>query len=152
MLAALGGVVFDIAPLNYDSLAASSSTSFATHEVPGAPKIYEHTGEAERSITIKGKVFPEFSGGADALMQLDSMRASGDPQHLMLASGFAAGWVIIKSVSQDHNHIGAGGAGREISFTLSLERCDIPDIGGDLLGDLIGGLIDGILDVASEYL
>jgi phage protein U len=148
MLAALGGVVFDIAPLNYDSLAASSSTSFATHEVPGAPKVYEHTGEGERSITIKGKVFPEFSGGADALLQLDQMRASGEAQHFMLGSGYAAGWVVIKDLSQDHSHIGSGGTGREIAFTVKLERCEMPDFGGDLFGSFI----DAILNVASEYL
>ncbi|KAF0137434.1 MAG: putative phage tail assembly protein [Xanthobacteraceae bacterium] len=148
MLAALGGVVFDIAPLNYDSLAVSATTSFASHAVPGAPKIYEHTGDDDRSITIKGKVFPEFSGGIGALSALEAMRASGDPQHLMLGSGYAAGWVIIKSVSQDHNHIGSGGVGREISFTLNLDRCDVPFLGGDLFGNLI----DSILNAANEYL
>lgn len=149
MLAILGNVVFDIAPMNYHDLSASMDTSHATHEVVGAPKIYEHTGEGERSIQIKGAIFPEFSGGVAELGALEAMRAKGDPQHLMLGSGFPAGWVIIDKIQQDHSFIAPGGTGREVKFTLSLKRCDIPM--GDL-GDLLGQFIDGLFDVAGDYL
>lgn len=149
-LAALGGVVFQIEPLNYQRLSSSMTTSFAEHSVLGAPKVYEHTGEGDRSFDIKGTVFPEFSGGMDELQALEMMRSSGQPQSLMLGSGFTAGWVLIKSIKQDHEHIGASGIGREVSFTLSLERCDTP--GGDILGDLLGQFMDIAFGFASEYL
>lgn len=149
MLAMLGGVMFTLAPLNYDSLSASSSASHARHDVPGTGPIYEHTGDAERSIEIKGKVFPEFSGGVPELMALEALRASGEPQHLMFGSGFAGGWVIIEKIAQDHSHIGFGGTGREVGFTLSLKRCDLPQ--GLSIGDLLGQFF-GAFDVVNEYL
>lgn len=141
MLAMLGGVIFEIAPLNYTSLNREMEASWATHEVVGSPKVYEHTGEGNRSITIKGKVFPEFSGGLGELDALDGMRLSGQPYHFMRGDGVAGGWVILTKISIEEEEIGFGGVGRAISFTLTLERVGQPASGA--AASLIGIFLEG---------
>lgn len=135
-----GPVAFSIAPLNADRISIDNDTVFAAHAVAGSPPVYEHTGEGERSITIRGAVFPEHLGGLANLEMLETLREQGEPQHLIRGDGRMMGWCILDKVSQEHEHLNGMGVGRAISYTLKLQRCEPPQSYGSIF-NIISGLL-----------
>ena len=145
MLYQLGSVTFSVAPINIDAADLTMGSDFAAHEVIGAPKPRESTGQADTRLRLSGKLFPErFSIGAWPSLQ--AMATSGTPQMLIRGDGTVMGWQLIEKVTEKHSFLGVNGVGRQIEFDIEMVQSPDGASAGamlNLLGDLvasIGGL------------
>ena len=130
MLACLGPVVFNLVN-DLQSIEEETNSSFAQHEVMGAPIVYEDTGEGEGTITLTGILHPYFFGGLKALAALEAARSAKIPLPLMRGDFAPIGWVLIKTISRKDGELDAReGIGHEIEYTLSLLKVGTPAVSG----------------------
>lgn len=125
MLAALGPVIFDL-KTDLQSISSKESSSWAKHEVMGAPLVYEDTGDGESTVTLKGTIHPYHFGGLGGLAALRSARAAKMPLPLMRGDFTPLGWFVINEISRDDSDLSFEGIGKEIDYTVDLLRVDGP--------------------------
>lgn len=135
MLMAVGPIIFDLAT-NIDSYDFDSAEDFARKDIVGARKPYEHVGEGDESLTLKGKIFPEKLGGAGSIDAIVAMKQTGAPQAVVRGDGKSLGYFVVTSIRTSNDFLDARGAPRMISHELTLERCDPPSA-SSALGSLI---------------
>jgi phage protein U len=126
MLFLLGGVRITHSGFNVDKMGRENRSEFAEYKVVGAEPKYEFMGDAERKITLSGKIYPLALGGYSALSTLEAMRQSGLPTMLVRGDGGFFAWVIIDNVSETHNWLTYQGVGQEVEHQITLLRADPP--------------------------
>jgi|ERR1035437_3470882 phage protein U len=131
MLAQLGSVIFEIAPIGLTEIDHGASASFAAHPVLGEMPPLEFTGEGPEEWRLRGTLLPEFNvraGLADGLADLDAlhaMRRSGQAQFLMRGDGVPMGWVVITRVTDRSHRLNAVGVGRIIDVEIDVSRAKL---------------------------
>lgn len=131
MLAMLGSIIFDIAPIGLTEIDHGASASFAEHPVLGEMPPLEFTGEGPEEWRLRGTLMPEFNvraGVASGLADLDAlhaMRRSGQAQHLMRGDGVPMGWVAITRVTDRSHRLNAVGVGRIIEVEIDVKRAKL---------------------------
>lgn len=128
MLMSLGPIVFDLVT-NLDETESESRSSFAKHDVVGAPPVHEETGDDDSSFTLGGTVHPLHFGGLSSLDVLEAARAAKVPLPLMRGDFTPLGWVIIDRIKQRSELLNYQGIGNEIRFSVDLIRTSNPGIG-----------------------
>jgi phage protein U len=139
MLFQLGSVTFEVAPVNVDATDLSMGSDYAAHEVIGAQKPRESTGQADTRLRLSGKLFPE-KFGIGAWPSLQAMSVSGTPQMLIRGDGTVFGWQLIEKLNEKHTYLGVDGVGRVIEFDIEMVQSPDGASAGsmlNLLGDLI---------------
>lgn len=121
MLYQLGTVQFDVAPVNLHSASRKKGADFAAKDIVGAKRPHEFMGEADETISLKGRLFPHRFGGLDGLAALQAMAAAGEPQMLVRGDGDVIGWVVVESVEEDSGFLDRRGVGRVIEFSISMK-------------------------------
>jgi uncharacterized protein len=135
MLYALGGVAFEVWPLNTHEVEKSSEAGFAEKAVVGRRPILEFVGEGPQTFRIGGRLFPQKLGGLDELRALDEHRINGKALPLMRGDGTPMGWFVIESLRERSAMLDARGVGKVIEFDVSLKRAD-KSSGGSLFSIL----------------
>ena len=127
MLMSLGGVTFEIAPINTHAYDQSAGASFVEKPVMGSRPPLEFTGPGGEDFQISGKMFPEKFGGS--LADFQTMRQAGKALPLTRGDGAVLGWFVIDKVSSKSEYLRHDGVPRVLSFALSLKRSDAPSAG-----------------------
>ena len=130
-LMSLGGIVFEVAPINLHEIETIVGGDFAAKDVVGAARPREFMGEADTTITLSGKMFPQKFGGLSGFTALQFMAQAGIPQMVVQGSGAVWGFYIIDKVTRKDTYLDAGGVGRMIEFEVNLIRSPVgPTISG----------------------
>jgi phage protein U len=130
MLLQVGPIQFEIDPLNAHAIDRAAQTMFAKKDVIGRGPQYEHTGEGEDRIVIRGRVFPYKLGGLGAIALAHTIRTQGSAQPVTRGDGLYLGWFVITELSERHNHLAGDGVGQLIEVDMVIERCDKPSAQG----------------------
>ncbi len=143
MLYQLGAVSFEVFPVNVHDADSVVGSDFAVHEVIGAQKPREFTGQADAHFRLAGRLFPlKFGwGGFDVLK---AMARSGAPQMLIRGDGSVIGWMNILRLRERHSYLDPNGIGRVIEFDI--EMVQSPDgASADAMISLVGSLTSGLM-------
>lgn len=122
----IGGVVFDLVPLNAGEVDHETSADFARHPVIGGRQTYEHVGPGDEKLRLEGKVFPRKFGGEAELELIDSLRAEAQSILVMRGDGAKLGWFVITEFRRKHEHLDRRGVGQLIEYRIDLERSEKP--------------------------
>lgn len=124
MLYQLGSVQFELYPLNIEEVSQEAGADFAPKPILGRRPRLEFVGEAEETIRLSGKLFPQRFGGS--LDDLRAIRLSGQAVPLTRGDGAALGWFVIEKASATGRELSADGVGRVVEFDVQLKRDDAP--------------------------
>jgi phage protein U len=130
MLAQLGAVQFEVAPMNMHETDHDGGADYVAHAVVGSMPPLEFVGEASETWSVRGRLFPEKFGGLGSIASLHAMRRSGQAQFFMRGDGTPMGWVVIERVNEKSTYLGRDGVGRVIEFEVSLKRSNGPNAAG----------------------
>ncbi|WEK50301.1 MAG: phage tail protein [Candidatus Kaistia colombiensis] len=139
MLAILGGVIFEIAPINVTSIEHSSDARYAEKPIMGRRPPLEFIGDGAETFGLTVKLLPYEFGGLDGLANLAAMRKSGIAQYFMRGDGTPMGWFVIEKVSEKSSYLSAQGIGRVVDVDISIKRADTPT-GSDFFASIMGML------------
>lgn len=120
---ALGPHRFAILPVSYQKLKTDTKIHLPAIARFGGQDVRQFTGRPSPEMTIEGLLFPKEFGGK---RQYDAIRATqGSGQAVMMvgfgnATGRVFGRVIIETVSDTQSEIDIDGAGKMVSFSVSI--------------------------------
>ncbi|WP_336801818.1 phage tail protein [Kaistia sp. MMO-174] len=139
MLAILGGVVFEIAPVNLTAMDRSTEARYAEKPILGRRPALEFIGDGAETFGLTVKILPYEFGGLDGLTNLAAMRQSGIAQYFMRGDGVPMGWFVVEKVGEKSSYLGAQGVGRVIDVDIAIKRADAPT-GSDFFASIMGML------------
>ncbi|MBN9444392.1 phage tail protein [Bosea sp. (in: a-proteobacteria)] len=128
----LGSIVFELRH-NLEGAEFEGETDFATHKVLGGSPLYEHMTLGESERVIKGTTFPmdpDYAPAFGVVKALESMRVSGQPQHLMRGDGESLGWCLVTKVKEEGSYLAPNGVPHRSNFSVTLQTCDAPPVSG----------------------
>ena len=129
----VGGVVFELTPLNVEDVDHSTSSDFVKHPVMGAQQPVEFMGPGDDKLSLSGSIFPRALGGEAELALLEDLQRQG--QAVLVTRGMSRlGWFIITSLRRRHRYLSPNGIGRKIELTIEIERAGKPESSGDASG------------------
>ena len=133
-LLALGPHVFEIAPLNYQNLQKKAEFRWAALNRLSREPARQFTGPGSTSISISGLMFPDTLHGYEDYKAIERTGRKGRPLMMVGGTGLVFGKVVILSVSETHQVIGARGAPAKMEFSIEVASY------GDDRGGIFGGL------------
>lgn len=154
-LMSLGQFVFGLATLAPETEGRETSWRFAQGPRVGARPSNQFLGPDTDGVTLRGVLWPELIGDADALEQLRQMGDTGQAFPLVDGGGRNRGGFIIEKVHEDRSLFFPDGAPQKIEFSLDLRRDGDPPptaaVGAadegyffdDDFNDATGGVEDG---------
>lgn len=133
----LGGIQFNVFPVNISEVEVETGADYAAKDIVGAMRTREFTGVADNKVKFSGTLFPHKFGGMSGLAALQAMAAAGQPQMLIRGDGAVFGWFVIEKVVDKHAFIDVVGVGRMIEFEIELVSSPIRGSVGSMIGTLI---------------
>jgi hypothetical protein len=126
-LLALGPNIFQTLPMTLQRLEETTRYNWPAVERFGAGPARQWTGPGDGTLKIEGLIFNEEFGGYERYLALKATAARGEPMDLVgwgagAAFAFVLGPVCVLEVSATHEHIGADGIGRKITFNVEVGR------------------------------
>lgn len=124
-LLSLGPHVFEIAPLNFQSIERSTEAKWPAIARFGNAPGRQFTGYGEDRITISGLLFPDELGGRAEFEAIRATQRAARPVTMLgwAGAGIAArifGLVVILSVSDSQTSINRDGVGRRLSYDIDV--------------------------------
>lgn len=135
MMMSLGLFVFKLSTLPYQTTTHQVNYGWGANARFGQRPVSQFLGLGEETMTLKGQLLPELTGGMRYLQVLQSMADSGRAWPLIEGSGTIYGMFIIKSLLTENAEFNSSGQARSINFTLSLTRVD--ESQAAMFGDLL---------------
>jgi phage protein U len=134
----LGGVTFEVAPLNTHEISRTAGADFAEKPVLGRRPELEFVGPGAEEWSFSGSVFPARFGGEENLASLDAAREAGLPLPLVRGDGVPHGWFVISGLRDTRKFLDARGVPQQIEYELSLKRSDPaePGLYDEMMQDL----------------
>lgn len=134
MMFALGMFVFELRTVPFQELERVSKWRFASNNRLGRRPRRQFLGADDDTITLKGELRPEITGGSLSLEALRVMAATGKSWTLIAGNGRIYGLFLIDSITEGNSDILKDGTPRKITFSITLNRSD--DNSVDTLGNL----------------
>ncbi len=133
-LLALGPHIFEIAPLNYQKLQKKSAFRHAEMARLAREPARQFVGPGSATVSISGLMFPDSLGGYEEYRAVERTARTGRPLMMVGGTGLVFGRVVILSVSETHQVIGARGAPAKLEFSIEVAS----------YGDDLGGIFTGL--------
>lgn len=124
MLCQLGGVQFEIWPLNALEIGHDGAAAFAEKAVLGRRPPLEFVGEGPEIYRVRARLFPAKFGGLSSLAALSAQRRTGGAFPFMRGDGAALGWFVIEAINERSTYLDARGVGQVIEVEIVLRRSD----------------------------
>lgn len=120
----LGDYPFSIDTAAYQQLTRAAQYRWAAQSRVGGHDALQFTGFAGDTITLTGRIYPEFRSGPYQVRDMRAAAAEGQPMMLVDGNGFIHGRWVILSVEEQADIFAPGGVPRRQSFTLQLRFFD----------------------------
>jgi len=124
MLMTYGLFVFGLSTAAYDELQRQTKWRHASQSRIGRRPSRQFLGVGEETITLTGKLMPQFTGGPSNIDDLREMGDDGYAWPLIEGTGYNYGVFVIESLDDTRRTFFKDGAAQEIDFTLQLGRVD----------------------------
>jgi hypothetical protein len=118
------GFEFSVSSAAYNELSRTATYEWSEQKRVGTFPALQFTGKDSETITLKGVVFPAYTGG---LEQINRLRDSADqaiPYTVVGSSGNSLGRWVIVSVSETQSNFLSTGEPRKQTFNLDLKYYD----------------------------
>lgn len=125
---ALGQFVFCLQTLPYTELQQQLAWRHASNSRVGARAKSQFLGVDEEKITLNGTLYPELTGGEEAIDTLRKMADAGDEYPLVDGTGRIYGFFVIESITPTRSEFFGDGAARKIGFSISMKRTDDDEV------------------------
>lgn len=149
MLMTLGFFIFALDTVPFDSLDRERQARWASGNRVGRPPAHQFLGVGEETMTLEATLYPELSGGPEAVETLYKMMASGKAWVLLSGEGAVIGNYVITKIKDTMSVLEkamVGGTGerrdghapvraKKIVLSISLTRYDGPAEGMGHLPD-----------------
>lgn len=124
-LLALGPYIFEILPLNLQTIEEETAANWPEAQRFGVGPARQYTGPGEATMKIEGLCFNEEFGGYRDYLELKDLQAQGDPVDVVGwgEGAFYAdvlGPMCILKIGARHERLGPDGIGRKITFSVEL--------------------------------
>ena len=118
----LGEIPFELSTTPYQRLRRYSVYNWPAQERIGRRDALQYTGQAAETITLQGTLYPEITGGRNAIETLRAAAGTGEPMDLVDGLGYVYGPWCIVAVADTSEVFFDNGIARKIGFSLSLSR------------------------------
>lgn len=118
----LGLFVFRLRSAPLESISRNSEWRYAEGGELGRLPGQQFLGMGADTLSLKGQLRPEVTGGAAELDKLRQLADQGVAQQLVDGTGKLWGSYVIESLSDERKALWADGTARAIDFTLNLKR------------------------------
>ncbi|WP_425086982.1 phage tail protein [Stappia sp.] len=123
-LLALGRHVFEILPLNFQSIERETEARWPAVERFGRAPGRQFTGIGENPVTITGLLYPEEFGGRDEFEAIRATQMAATPVMMVgwtaETAGRVFGRVVIQRVFDTQSIISRAGQGRKLEFSIEV--------------------------------
>lgn len=124
ILIILGPFRFSLSSAAPDEITRSTSWDWREIErVNNSPQL-QYTGPKAETITLRGRLFPGFTGGPEQIARMRAMGDMGKPLFLADGMGRVYGNWVIESVTETGTRHFKDGMPRAITFDISLKKAD----------------------------
>jgi len=147
MMMSLGLFVFKLRTLPYQSINRQINYTWAENARFGQRAVSQFLGLGKETMSLKGQLLPELTGGVRYLQILQSMADSGRAWPLIEGGGTIYGMFIIEGLVHDSGEFNSSGQARSITFTVNLKRVD--ESQAAMFGDLLAQA-EGLYNQASS--
>lgn len=121
MLATLGAFPFNMSTIPYQSISRQNAWRHPTQSTVGTfANPSQFTGKDNETISIKGELRPEITGGLMSIKALKIMADSGIAWPFILGNGMIQGFYTINGISEDMSVLDGFGNPAAISFSMEL--------------------------------
>lgn len=124
MILSLGPHVFDILPVNLQSIERALVMNWPAISRFGGAPARQYVGEGEHTIRLTGLVFPEAFGGYEEYEALRATVLAAQPVIMLgLGAGLVGtvfGLVVITGVRDRQDHLAPDGIGRRLAFDIEV--------------------------------
>lgn len=124
VLMAYGIFVFMLPTLAYEELRRSTQYRHAANNVVGARPQRQYLGPGDDTITITGRLYPQFKGTPLSLDALRAMAEDGKAWPLVCGYGRMYGAWIIENIDEGQTHFSPHGAPLRYEFSITFKRAD----------------------------
>lgn len=120
----LGEYSFGIDTAAYQQLSRVTRYRWASQARVGHNDALQYTGRGEDQITLTGRIYPGWRGGAGQVRDMRDQAAAGRPMILVDGSGMVHGRWVIESIEEQSDTFAPGGAPRRQQFSLQMRFYD----------------------------
>lgn len=120
----LGDYPFGIDTAAYQQLSRATRYSWVAQPRVGTHDALQFTGYGEDAITLTGRIYPGWRGGADQIRDMRAQAAQGLPLLLVDGNGFVRGRWVILSIEEQADTYARAGVPRRQQFTLQMRLYD----------------------------
>lgn len=120
----LGPFRFAVDTAAFDEMTRSSRWDWKPVDRVGAAPALQFTGPQNETITLSGRLVPNFGGGIEQLARMRMMADFGWPLPLVDGTGRVHGNWVIESVDDTGTRHFKDGYPRLVTFSLGLKRYD----------------------------
>ncbi len=134
----LDPVLFSVNSTSYNELERVSGFTWKSQPVIGRQPVYQFLGHGEKTITLRGRIYPGQYGSRSKLLLLEQSAGFGIPLPLFGGGGLTFGVWCITEYSENDTRLVDNGDPRQIDFTVKLVQ--------------YAGLADFLTGLASNYI
>ena len=118
ILMAWGSYMFEMGTQAYEELSRKSGGRWKAHEIIGRAPAAQYLGPAEQIITLKGTIYPEYTGGNSAaqLRAMEQESIAGSVFSLVSGNGDVYGEFYLDNISVTETYPKADGTAQKITF------------------------------------
>lgn len=120
IMLALGDYRFSVDTAAYNSLQRTTTYRWARQDRIGTVPAAQWVGPGEDTISLRGVVYPHYSGGLAQISNMRAEAAQGRPLRLVDGRGTVHGFWTIDKVREDESVFLPGGIPRKIDFRMQL--------------------------------
>lgn len=116
----LGEYQFSMSTARYQQLRRVTRWRWVKHERAGRESSRQFVGPDERTLSLRGTVFPEYRGGLYQVRQMIAEADRGEPRVLVDTYGYIHGEWVIEEIEEEHTALFPDGTPRKIDFRIEL--------------------------------
>ncbi|KAA0014440.1 phage tail protein [Billgrantia pellis] len=120
----LGEFSFSIDTAAYQQLMRVTRYRWSRQSRVGTHDALQFTGYGGDQITLTGKIYPGWRGGAGQIREMRAQAAQGKPMMLVDGNGYIHGRWAVESVEEQADIFAPAGVPRRQQFTLQMEFFD----------------------------
>lgn len=116
----LGDYAFSVDTAAYQQFQRSTQYRWSSQQRVGRHDALQFVGFDADSITLTGKIYPEYRSGPNQIRDMREAGQKGEPMMLVDGNGFVHGRWVVLGIDEQSDTFALGGTPRRQSFTLNM--------------------------------